>query len=177
MNILAWIDAVQAKLNERLGHVGPGEDVAVAIPYWRDGSDERPTTVPRVVWSEQPNHRIDRPLKGQVIGIGTWTDLLTVECVAATTADCRALAVNLVQSMLLVSDPPRLTFPIEAATRMHDVSHHGRRARKLQLKVGVSFAVPEAPMELGSYDPIGPTEEVEVAGFESTVDGDEWSQP
>jgi hypothetical protein len=177
MNLADWIDSVQAKLNERLGHVAAGEDNTVEIAYWREGLTDRPVVTPRVMWDEEPDHEIKRALNGQLSGIGTWTDTLTIDCVADTITDCRALAVNVIQCMLLVSDPPALTFPIKGGTRMHDVAQHGRRARKISLQVGVSFAVPEDPMVLGSYEPIGPTEEAEVAGFESTTGGDDWSQP
>jgi len=173
----AWIDSVQAKLNERLGHVAPGVDHVVAIGYTRGGKEPRATTVPRVEWDDAPDVKFERPLRSQNAGIGTWWFTQKVRFIAATIDDCRALAVNTLQAMLLVTDPTQLTLPIPGTEKQIDVNEHGRLAKKLTLLIGVAFTVPEDPMELGSYEPIGPTQEIDVDAFESTVGGETWTQP
>lgn len=180
LDLATWIDDVQTELTRRMSHSAAGPydgDTQVAVEYTRSGKTTRASAVPRIEWDEEPADKFERPLRGRNGGIGTWTFTQEVRVIAATMADCRALAVNLIQAMLQISNPPEIVTPIPGTEKEHDVQEHGRCAKKLRLIIGVSFTVPEEPMALQTWDPTGPTEEVAVEGFVSTVDEDTWQQP
>jgi len=176
-----WIDTVQAKLNSSMSERFPAADEAVSIGYSHLGSTARATSVPRIIWGETPEYtatyQVSRDSKGRE-GIGSCIITQQVDLIAATIPDCRALLVNLIQAILAVESPTRVKWPIEGGQSVKDVSHDGRLAKKITITLGVEFAVPEAPQQIGTWIPTEPTAEVTVKEFVSTVGGEgPWTEP
>jgi len=176
-----WIDTVQARLNARMSERFPATDEAVSIGYSHLGSTARATSVPRIIWGETPEYTatylLSRDSKG-FDGIGTCLITQQVDLIAATIPDCRALLVNLYQAILDIEEPTRIKWPVEGGQNVKDVSQDGRLAKKITITLGIEFAIPEAPQQIGTWIPTGPTAEVTVKEFVSTVGGEgPWTEP